>query len=122
MMDDGAENAWGGLYEAGAYGHLEELGVYDQSDPICREGGMGFVAETIKSTIDNHLAFSLNAVGDPCHAMYSPHVYRYHEHLADIKEEFDPAGMSDAMFYVNREQVEMFIKAMDAGEEFDLRM
>lgn len=122
LMDDGAENAWGGLYESGCYGHLEELGVYDQSDEVCREGSLGFIIETVKSTIDNHLAFSLNAVGDPMHGAYSPFVYNYHEHLADIKEEFDPKALSDANFYITRDQVEVFIKALQAGEDIDPRL
>jgi glycolate oxidase len=122
LMDDGAENAWGGLYESGCYGHLEELGVYDQSDPVCREGSLGFVIETVKSTIENHLAFSLNAVGDPMHAAYGPNVYNYHHHLASIKEEFDPDDLSEAAFYINRQRTEEFIKVLESGEDIDLKM
>ena len=29
LFDDGADNAWGGLYEGGVYSHLEELACYD---------------------------------------------------------------------------------------------
>lgn len=122
LMDDGAENAWGGLYESGCYGHLEELGVYDQSDPVCREGSMGFIIETVKATIEKHLAFSLNAVGDPMHAAYSPNVYNYHEHLASIKEEFDEKDLSEATFYINRRRTEDFIKLLAAGEDIDMRL
>jgi hypothetical protein len=120
LMDDGAENSWGGLYEGGCYGHLEELGVYDQSDPVCREGGMGFVADTIKATVDKHLAFSLNAVGDPMIAAYSPHCFDFHRWLADIKEEFDPQALSDATFYIDREKCEEFIRVIQAGEDINL--
>jgi hypothetical protein len=122
LMDDGAENAWGGLYENGCYGHLEELGVYDQSDPVCREGGMGFVTDTIKATIDKHLAMSLNACGDPMIAAYSPHCFNFHRWLADIKEEFDPEALSDATFYINRQKCEEFIAAMQAGKDVELKM
>jgi glycolate oxidase len=122
LMDDGAENSWGGLYESGCYGHLEELGVYDQSDPVCREGSMGFIVETVKATIEKHLAFSLNAVGDPMHAAYSPNAYDYHEHLADIKEEFDARDLSDATFYINRARTEEFIELIGDGQDIDIQI
>lgn len=122
LMDDGAENAWGGLYESGCYGHLEELGVYDQSDPVCKEGSIGFIIDTVKATIEKHLAFSLNAVGDPMHAAYSPNAYNYHEHLAAIKEEFDPSDLCDATFYINREKTEELIKVLEAGEDISMQM
>jgi hypothetical protein len=37
LFDDGGDNAWGGLYEGGAYSHLEELACYDPRDPHCLE-------------------------------------------------------------------------------------
>ncbi len=37
LFDDGGDNAWGGLYEGGAYSHLEELAMYDPRDAYCRE-------------------------------------------------------------------------------------
>lgn len=122
LMDDGAENAWGGLYESGCYGHLEELGIYDQSDPVCREGSMGFIIDTVKATIEKHLAFSLNAVGDPMHAAYGPNAYNYHEHLAGIKEEFDGKDLSDATFYINRSKTEEFIKLLESGEDMNIQL
>jgi glycolate oxidase len=122
LMDDGAENAWGGLYESGCYGHLEELGVYDQSDPVCKEGSIGFIIETVKATIEKHLAFSLNAVGDPMHAAYSPNAYNYHEHIADIKEEFDAPDLCDATFYVNRARTEELMKVLEAGEDISMQL
>lgn len=122
LMDDGAENAWGGLYESGCYGHLEELGVYDQSDPVCKEGSMGFIIDTVKATIEKHLAFSLNAVGDPMHAAYSPNAYDYHEHLADIKEEFDDKDLSDATFYINRARTEELIELIGDGQDIDMQL
>ena len=67
-------------------------------------------------------AFSLNAVGDPMHAAYSPVVYNYHEHLASIKEEFDPDNLCDATFYVNRETTDELIKVMEAGEDISMHL
>ncbi|MBU1670248.1 MAG: FAD-binding oxidoreductase [Actinobacteria bacterium] len=122
LMDDGAENAWGGLYESGCYGHLEELGVYDQSDPICVDHGIDFVVDTVEATINKHLAMSLNATGDPFHAWYSPHVMNYHDHVASIKEEFDRANLSDASVYINRSIVESLMKMIeDGGGNFNFR-
>jgi hypothetical protein len=115
LMDDGAEQGWGMLYENGAYAHCEEVGFYDQSDPVCVEGSMGFVTDTVKATIDKHLAMSLNATGDPFHAWYGPHVMNYHHHVAGIKEEFDPANLSDASTYINRGVTEMLIEMIDRG-------
>ncbi|MBU1670247.1 MAG: FAD-binding oxidoreductase [Actinobacteria bacterium] len=123
LMDDGAEQGWGMLYESGAYAHCEEVAFYDQSDPVCVEGSMGYVTDTVKATIDKHLAMSLNATGDPFHAWYSPHVMNYHHHVAGIKEEFDPANLSEASTYINRGITETLIKLIEegGGENLDFK-
>ncbi len=55
------------------------------------------------------------------HAAYSPDAFFYHRHLAGTKEEFDPGDLSDATFYVNRERTEQLMRALEAGEDIDMR-
>lgn len=122
LMDDGGECSGGGSYEAGCYAHLEEIYIYDPSDPESSKAGVGFILDTVNASIEKHLGFDINAAGDPMHALHSPHVMNYHRHIAGIKEEFDPENLSEASSYIDRERVEGLIKVLDEGGELDLTL
>ncbi|MHB8895727.1 MAG: FAD-binding oxidoreductase [Candidatus Geothermincolia bacterium] len=119
LMDDGAECSGGGAYESGCYAHLEEIYVYDPSDADSARGGVEFILDTVRASIDKHLGFDINCTGDLMHALHSPHVYGYHEHLADIKEEFDPENLSDGSSYICREGVDGIIQTIEEGGQVD---
>lgn len=101
IVDDGGDNAWGGLYEGGAYAHLEELALYDPRDPTCREGVLEYIVETNLACIEHHCGDSLNAVGPLNHALFSPVCMDYDRHTQRIKKEFDPANAADASMYTD---------------------
>ncbi|MBI2889566.1 MAG: FAD-binding oxidoreductase [Nitrospirae bacterium] len=101
IVDDGGDNAWGGLYEAGAYAHLEELCMYDQTDPACKEAVTEYVIETNLACIENHCGDSLNAVGPTAHVLFSPVCMDYDKFTARIKAEFDPNNSAEASFYTD---------------------
>lgn len=101
IFDDGADNAWGGLYEGGAYAHLEELAAYDQTDPECAEGVLDFIYETNLAAIDQHCALPINAIGPAMSDLFSPHCGDYDEWQRRIKTTFDPNGASEGTFYVD---------------------
>lgn len=101
IVDDGADNAWGGLYEGGAYAHLEELAMYDQNDPKASVEIPTYVAETNFACIKYHLGDSLNAVGPPNHVIFSPACFDYDKYTHRIKTEFDPANACDGSMYTD---------------------
>jgi hypothetical protein len=128
IFDDGADNAWGGLYEDGAYGHLEELAMYDPRDETCREGIREFVAETNVASIEQHCGDPINGVGPPNHVLYSPACMNYDQWQQKIKAALDPKDSSDASFYTDPEfaedppdeATEIIEKVMDDRDEIEL--
>ncbi|MEW5733630.1 MAG: FAD-binding oxidoreductase [Thermodesulfobacteriota bacterium] len=103
IMDDGADNAWGGLYEGGAYSHLEELCCYDPRDAECRENVLDFIFETNLACIETRCGDSLNAIGPPNHALYSPECMNYDAWQQKIKKSLDEKNAADATFYTDPE-------------------
>jgi hypothetical protein len=101
IVDDGGDNAWGGLYEGGAYAHLEELAMYDQTDPTCTARVTEYILETNLACIDHHCGDSLNAVGPPAHMLFSPVCMNYDTYTQRIKAEFDPRNAADASMYTD---------------------
>jgi hypothetical protein len=127
IFDDGADNAWGGLYEGGAYAHLEELCCYDQTDPYCRERVLDYILETNVLCIQNICGDSLNAIGPPNHALYSPQCYNYDKWQRAIKSTLDPEDISDGSFYTDPEfeknppefQAKVFARVMNDVMKID---
>ncbi|RME50530.1 MAG: FAD-binding oxidoreductase [Deltaproteobacteria bacterium] len=101
IVDDGGDNAWGGLYEGGLYAHLEELAMYDQTDPASHERIGEYVIETNLACIEHHCGDSLNAVGPPAHALFSPVCMNYDTFTQRIKAAFDPKNASEASVYTD---------------------
>lgn len=101
IFDDGADNAWGGVYEGGCYAHLEELAMYDPRDAYCREHLSDFIIETNQACIEHHLGTPLNAIGPPNHLAYSPACMNYDRWQREIKAALDPNTASDPSFYTD---------------------
>ncbi|MBI2570780.1 MAG: FAD-dependent oxidoreductase [Candidatus Schekmanbacteria bacterium] len=101
IVDDGGDAAWGGLYEAGAYAHLEEICQYDQRDQTRSDRILEYIFETNLACIETHCGDSLNAVAPPSHALYSPACLDYDKYTQRIKATFDPANAADASGYTD---------------------
>lgn len=101
ILDDGGDNAWGGLYEGGAYAHLEELAMYDQTDPKCKQGVVDYILETNLACIENRCGDSLNAVGPTSHVLFSPVCMNYDRYTQRIKAEFDPKCVAESSVYTD---------------------
>ncbi len=101
ILDDGGDNAWGGLYEAGAYAHLEELCCYDPTDENCRKRVLDYILETNLAVIDHHCGDSLNAMGPGNHFLYGPHCGDYDRWQQGIKKALDPGNHADASLYTD---------------------
>jgi glycolate oxidase len=103
LFDDGGDNAWGGLYEGGAYSHLEELGAYDPTDSHCREYANDYCIDCNLACIDYTLGDNINAMGPPNHLLFSPACWNYDNWQQKIKAALDPNNASDASFYTDPE-------------------
>jgi len=103
LFDDGADNAWGGLYEGGAFSHMEELACYDPRDAHCLEHANDYCIDANLACIDHTLGVCINGIGPGNHLMYSPHCYEYDRWQQKIKTALDPKNASDASFYTDPE-------------------
>jgi len=101
IFDDGADNAWGGMYEGGAYSHLEELAMYDPRDQYCREHLIDFVIETNLACIEHTCGDPINGIGPSNHSILSPAIMNYDTWQQKIKAALDPKNASDASFYTD---------------------
>lgn len=101
IVDDGGDAAWGGLYEAGHYAHLEEVCLYDPRDQARADRILDYIFETNLACIETRCGDSLNAVAPPSHLMYSPACMDYDKYTQRIKAEFDPNNAADASGYTD---------------------
>jgi hypothetical protein len=101
LFDDGADNAWGALYEGGAYSHLEELACYDPTDPECLEYANDYCIDANLACVDHFLGDCINGIGPGNHLIYSPHCYDYDRWQQRIKAALDPNDAADAAFYTD---------------------
>jgi glycolate oxidase len=103
LIDDLADNAWGGIYEGSTcFGHQEELYLYDPRDPEMMESASEYLAGTFMATVGHNLGpglgFALGSIGAE---LFGPIIGGYHHRLREIKESFDPGDVSDAAFYIS---------------------
>jgi glycolate oxidase len=101
IFDDGADNAWGGLYEGGAYSHLEELAMYDPRDERSSQAVLNFVVETNLVSVEQRCGDPINAIGPANHVVYNESCMNYDNWQQRIKKELDPNNVSDAGFYTD---------------------
>jgi hypothetical protein len=100
FFDDGADNAWGGLYENGAYSHLEELACYDPTEENSGDTAIGYIFETNLASAEHHLSLPLNAVGPQASGFFGPLCGNYQEWQVKIKQTYDPNNASEGSSYV----------------------
>lgn len=116
LFDDGGDNAWGGLYESGAYAHLEELAAYDPTDQVCKDHIMDFVMETNKASVEHSIGLSINAVSDLAHMTYNPATMNYGDYIRQIKIALDPNNAAEGTFYVIPDilkRIDLLMEAMN---------
>lgn len=119
LIDDLADNAWGGIYEGSTcFGHQEELYLYDPRDPDSMERAQDYLAATLMVTIRHNLGpglgFAMGAIGAE---LFGPLIGGYHHHLRKIKHSLDPEGASDAGFYVSLEPERTIREAIERTPE-----
>ena len=108
IVDDGADNVWGLPYENGTFSHLEELYMYDITDPESRKSSVRYLKSIAEASKIHPLGLGLGTVdgeGSEMHNLFGPITCNYHKWLKKIKQEFDPNTASDPGFYIDPEVV-----------------
>jgi hypothetical protein len=104
LVDDGADNAWGTLYEHGHMGHMDELYLSDPTDPASGKASFELMQEAIQSCMKNALGCPQTTMGDRGHNIFGPNMNNYHLWARRIKKAFDPNGASEANSYICAEE------------------
>ena len=109
LVDDGADNVWGLPYEEGTFSHLEELYMYDITDPESRKASVEYLKSIVEASKRYTLGLGLGTVdseGSVMHNIFGPIACNYQKWLKAIKQEFDPNTTSDPGFYIDPKLVE----------------
>lgn len=109
LVDDGADNVWGLPYEEGTFSHLEELYMYDITDPESRKASVAYLKSIAEASQKYPLGLGLGTVdgeGSEMHNLFGPITCNYHRWLKAIKETFDPNTASDPGFYIDPKRVQ----------------
>jgi len=119
LIDDLADNAWGGIYEGSTcFGHQEELYLYDPRDPAMMASATEYLAGTFMATVGYNLGpglgFALGSIGAE---LFGPIIGGYHHRLREIKESFDPDDVSDAGFYISLDPEKTIREAIEKQPE-----
>jgi glycolate oxidase len=119
LIDDLADNAWGGIYEGSTcFGHQEELYLYNPRDPKMMESASEYLAGTFIETVNHNLGpglgFALGSIGAE---LFGPIIGDYHHRLREIKESFDPSDVSDAGFYISLDPETTIREAIERNPE-----
>lgn len=104
LVDDGADNVWGLPYEEGTFSHLEELYMYDITDPESRKASVEYLKSIVEASKKYTIGLGLGTVdseGSVMHNIFGPIACNYQRWLKAIKQEFDPNTASDPGFYID---------------------
>jgi hypothetical protein len=102
IADDGGDLAWGGTYQQGRFGHLEEIIMYDFQDADSLKGAEEYVEESAQVAIEKSLGQPISIVRGMAE-QFGPTSCDYHIWMKKIKKAFDPNNTSDHSFYIEPE-------------------
>jgi len=115
LIDDLADNAWGGIYEGSTcFGHQEELYLYDPRNPEMMESAGEYLASTIIETATKNLGPGLGfAAGAITAELFGPLIGNYQEWLRKMKKSFDPDDVADGAYYISTEPEKLMAQEME---------
>jgi hypothetical protein len=119
LIDDLADNAWGGIYEGSTcFGHQEELYLYDPRSPRQMESATEYLTGTFIETVNHNLGpglgFALGSIGAE---LFGPIIGGYHHRLREVKQSFDADDVSDAGFYISLDPEKTIREAIERNPE-----
>lgn len=100
IVDDAADAAWGGPYEQGRFGHLEELFMYDPADAESAKGALEYMAEARQAVLQRSLGQPIGVLPGEAAEAFGPACGNYQDWMRRIKKAFDPNIASDPSFYI----------------------
>jgi hypothetical protein len=101
ILDDGGDGGHGGLYEGGAFSHIETVAQYDPNEPKQAAAIGRFVAQTNQAAIDKQLGIAINSFGADGAQYFSEPAMDYDRLIQRIKAEFDPENSADDGWYTD---------------------
>ena len=99
IADDGGDLAWGGTYQQGRFGHLEEIIMYDCQDADSIKGADEYIEESLQTAIDKSLGQPISIVRGMAE-QFGPSSCDYHIWMKKIKKALDPNITADPSFYI----------------------
>ncbi len=108
LVDDLADNSWGGIYEYGLYCHQEEICLFDSRNPLHFDHLEEYADACAQATIDHHfpgVGFAL-FMGNPAHERFGPLASNYNVWQHKFKTALDPHDLSDSKYYVSPEKID----------------
>jgi FAD/FMN-containing dehydrogenase len=100
IVDDGADLAWGTVYEHGHMGHMDELYLSDPTDPASGQAAFALMQETTQACMEKALGCPQTVMGDRGHDLFGPRMNNYHLWARKLKKAFDPNGTSESTNYI----------------------
>jgi hypothetical protein len=104
LLEDLADNAWGGVYEGSAvFGHQEELIHFDPRNPDHIRGVREYEAEAAQCTKDEYFGLGLGVMALPAKFrddIFGPAACNYQKWQQKLKDALDPDDVADSAYYV----------------------
>ena len=99
IVDDGGDLGCGGTYEAGHFGYLETIILYNPQNPESNTATNDIIHKTVEQGIEDFYTVPLIGFGPKESEIMGPHMYNYHLWIQKIKEALDPNDACDSWTY-----------------------
>lgn len=102
LVDDEGNGDHGGLYEGGAFTHIESPIFYAPNDTQQTEITLRYNTEMNHAAAKLKLGFPITGIGSVGAHQFSPLIRDYDRYTARLKQVFDPKNCADANWYTDR--------------------
>ena len=103
LVDDEGDGDHGGLYESGAFTHIESPMFYQPNDPEQTPIMARYNAEMNHAAETQKLGFPITGIGSMGAHQFSPTISNYDSYTDRIKKVFDPGNSADANWFTDQE-------------------
>jgi len=99
--DDGGDGDHGGMYEGGAFTHIESVVCYSPENPQQAQRTRRYNAAMNQAAVEQKLGVPITSFGPVGAAQFSPMAGQYDRITQRIKAVFDPANAAEASWYTD---------------------